>query len=42
MVKWIYTKDGSISKGRDCGWVDQIPFMQSNPAPAINTLLLDR
>ncbi len=23
-LKWIYKKDGSISQGLDCGWVDQI------------------
>ena len=23
-LKWNYTKDGSITKGEDCGWVDQV------------------
>ncbi len=23
-LKWNYTKDGSITKGQDCGWVDQV------------------
>lgn len=29
--KWEYTKDGSVSNGSDCGWVDYIVF------PPINT-----
>lgn len=41
-VRWIYRKDGSESQGRDCGWLDKVSFIQSNPAPAINSLLLDR
>ncbi len=23
-LKWNYTKDGSITRGQDCGWVDQV------------------
>ena len=23
-LKWNYTKDGSVTKGQDCGWVDQV------------------
>ena len=24
MIEWRYTKDGSVSSGSDCGWVDQV------------------
>ncbi len=23
-LQWVYTKDGSVSLGRDCGWLDQV------------------
>jgi hypothetical protein len=26
ILRWTYLKDGSISQGQDCGWVDQISF----------------
>ncbi|MEW6070925.1 MAG: hypothetical protein AB1485_09930, partial [Candidatus Thermoplasmatota archaeon] len=25
-LKWAYTKDGSVSSGSDCGWVDKVVF----------------
>ncbi|KAJ3448450.1 hypothetical protein M0812_00930 [Anaeramoeba flamelloides] len=25
-LKWVYTKDKSVSYGEDCGWVDQLEF----------------
>ncbi|MFH1688402.1 MAG: M14 family zinc carboxypeptidase [bacterium] len=28
--KWTYSKDGSLSAGSDCGWVDLITFPSSN------------
>jgi uncharacterized repeat protein (TIGR02543 family) len=24
ILKWVYSKDGSVSDGSDCGWVDQL------------------
>jgi hypothetical protein len=32
-VRWVYTKDGSVSSGSDCGWLDQVvwsPTLQSS------------
>jgi len=28
-LTWKYTKDGSISTGEDCGWVDKVEFTES-------------
>jgi hypothetical protein len=28
-IKWSYTKDGSVSTGSDCGWVDQVTIVTS-------------
>ncbi len=25
-LKWVYQKDGNVSSGSDCGWVDQLTF----------------
>ena len=30
-LKWVYTKDGSVSNGDDCGWVDKVVL---TPAPS--------
>jgi len=27
-VQWTYVKDGSVSKGSDCGWVDSVTWTQ--------------
>ena len=34
---WSYTKDGSISSGSDCGWIDHIvfPAVGAQPAPVM-------
>ena len=32
--KWEYSKDGSVSSGSDCGWVDYIVFPSIVPPPA--------
>ncbi|MDP3114672.1 MAG: C25 family cysteine peptidase [Candidatus Cloacimonadaceae bacterium] len=29
VFKWAYTKDGSVSSGSDCGWIDEIVFPMS-------------
>lgn len=26
-IRWAYTKDGSVSHGQDCGWVDQVVYI---------------
>ena len=23
-IEWVYTKDGSVSDGEDCGWIDNV------------------
>lgn len=33
-LKWVYSKDGSVSAGRDAAWVDQVVF--APPPPVIN------
>ena len=30
-LTWKYTKDGSISTGEDCGWVDKVEFTEGSP-----------
>ena len=32
--KWEYMKDGSVSSGSDCGWIDYIVFPSAAPAAA--------
>jgi hypothetical protein len=36
-LKWAYTKDGSVSSGSDCGWLDKVEFTSAPPplSPAI-------
>ncbi len=31
--KWVYSKDGSVSSGSDCAWVDYIEFPQYEEPP---------
>jgi hypothetical protein len=26
-LKWRYTKDGSVDRGDDCGWVDKVEWV---------------
>ncbi len=33
-LRWRYAKDGSVSTGADCGWVDLVSFSASIPADA--------
>ncbi|HJH26354.1 MAG TPA: hypothetical protein C5S37_06155 [Methanophagales archaeon] len=28
-LKWAYTKDGSVNRGSDCGWLDKVEFTPS-------------
>jgi hypothetical protein len=32
-LKWIYIKDGSVSAGSDCGWVDQVNWGDGSEPP---------
>jgi len=36
ILKWTYSKDGSVSSGPDCGWVDKIEI--TDPPPGGDTL----
>ena len=29
VVQWVYSKDGSVAKGEDCGWVDDVVWTPS-------------
>ncbi len=29
-LRWVYTKDGSVNTGSDCGWLDQVVFIGEN------------
>ncbi len=31
-VTWVYEKDGSVSSGEDCGWVDKVEVYESPPS----------
>jgi alpha-tubulin suppressor-like RCC1 family protein len=31
VVRWVYSKDGTVSAGRDAGWVDQVSFTPASP-----------
>ncbi len=42
--KWIYDKDGSVSSGSDCGWIDFIvfpPIAPVEPDIAVDPLFID-
>ncbi|MCX5991626.1 MAG: hypothetical protein NTZ04_04790, partial [Chloroflexi bacterium] len=32
-LKWAYTKDGSVSSGSDCGWLDKVGFTSASSSP---------
>ena len=34
-LKWRYVKDGSVSNGTDCGWVDKVEFVSSVSLPLV-------
>ncbi len=41
--KWSYTKDGSVSTGSDCGWIDNITLPIVNPNSILgNETLVDK
>ncbi|MGF1656510.1 MAG: S8 family serine peptidase [Verrucomicrobiales bacterium] len=35
VVRWRYSKDGSVSQGQDRGWVDQVVFFDESSLPTI-------
>ncbi len=36
-LKWNYSKDSSVDRGSDCGWVDQVVWTPSASAPSAPT-----
>ena len=38
-VKWLYSKDGSLSRGSDCGWVDKVVYARKGVTPVLLLLL---
>jgi hypothetical protein len=38
-ITWRYSKDGSLSSGSDCGWVDKVVYTRSGLGPILNLLL---
>jgi hypothetical protein len=40
-LKWRYVKDGSLSSGSDCGWVDYVRWVATPPDIRIEPLTLD-
>jgi hypothetical protein len=38
-IKWVYSKDESLSAGSDCAWVDAVKFTRPSMAPIIRLLL---
>jgi hypothetical protein len=39
-IKWVYSKDASLSMGSDCGWLDQVTLKHGKAVPQILELLL--
>jgi len=37
-LKWVYSKDGSVSNGNDCAWIDYITFPATATIMAVNTV----
>ena len=35
VLRWAYTKDGSVSAGQDAGWVDEVNFTPASTLPAL-------
>jgi len=33
IIQWVYSKDGSVSSGSDCGWVDDVQFSGTAGTP---------
>jgi hypothetical protein len=43
-LKWAYEKDGSVSNGSDCGWIDYVifpPLVQENPQLSLNPVSIE-
>jgi hypothetical protein len=41
IVKWVYSKDASVSLGSDCGWVDQLVYTRKGVIAPVLRYLLD-
>jgi hypothetical protein len=41
ILKWIYSKDVSVSSGSDCGWVDKIEWLPIPAAAPTNVIATD-
>ena len=39
VVRWAYTKDGSVSGGRDAGWIDQVELRPAAPLVTLGDAL---
>ena len=39
-MRWVYTKDGSVSAGRDAGWLDEVAFTPAPPTAFIQPAIL--
>lgn len=39
IIKWVYSKDESLSAGSDCAWLDAVRFTKGGLAPIIQLLL---
>lgn len=35
VLRWRYSKDGSVNTGQDKGWVDQVSFVPDGPTPPV-------
>ena len=38
-LKWVYSKDGSVSNGTDCAWIDYITFPATATIMDVNTVI---
>lgn len=41
IIKWLYSKDGSLSRGSDCGWVDKVGYTRKGLPNPVLLLLFD-
>ncbi len=42
LLEWVYLKDGSVSQGDDCGWVDSVYVDMVSIGSATNTTIVKR
>jgi subtilisin family serine protease/chitodextrinase len=41
VLRWTYSKDGSVSSGLDAGWVDAVSFAAGEPALSLSASIVD-